>query len=640
MESNEPVKPMTFGELCADFLAFVGRSWRRFKGFCKRCMASPAFIVAILAMVTWLSMGYVSGGFAMDDHLYRASFKGFPGIPEYARAPLMGHLICSGQADQNMALIDRGVFPWWGTQDGKLAFWRPLSTLFYWIDFTLWENEAVPMHLHNIAWYLLVCVLAAVYYRRLMQPCWIAGLAALLFAFDDAHCFPVAWLAHRYSLMAAAFCLGVLITHDRWRKGGSWLNLVAGIVLLLFGLASGEAAMAVGAYLTAYALVLEEGPWRPRLLSLAPYAAVGVAYLAVYRVLGFGTHGTGWYTDPFGEPLAFLTAVVVRVPAFLVALLLEWPGDLLRLLGSTGPLGAVICSGILALMGLVLVPMLRHDRMARFWLAATVLSLPLICTVMPQPRLLLWAGIGAMGFVARFFGARGEREAWLPKNLPWRIGARTLAVLFVLAHLVVAPFLYMQLGRAIGANGRKIEASFATLPDGPAVKDKTLMVYRMPNDFTPWYFAIMRSSISEIFPEYVRVLSTGYNEMTITRPDDRTLILRPEKSFMSTPGRSMYRSSRSPMAVGDTVELSGMTVQVTEVDDTGWPTEAEFQFDRPLEDADVLWYSAVRVPKLLKYVKRTIKVSRFCETPPPEIGETISLDELVKRSGNVPEKAE
>src|SRR5438105_3645185 len=82
---------------------------------------------------------------------------------------------------------------------------------------------------------------------------------------------------------ARALGLPALWLHDRWRRDqwrpGAWL---APAVLAL-GLAGGESALGVVAYLAAHALVFESGGLLSRLAKLWPYALVLVGWRALYH---------------------------------------------------------------------------------------------------------------------------------------------------------------------------------------------------------------------------------------------------------------------------------------------------------------------------------------------------------------------
>ena len=63
----------------------------------------------------------------------------------------------------------------------------------------------------------------ALLYRRILGPTWVAGLAALLYAIDEAHAAPAAYIANRNALIAT--CFGVLCLlcfararQERWRR--------------------------------------------------------------------------------------------------------------------------------------------------------------------------------------------------------------------------------------------------------------------------------------------------------------------------------------------------------------------------------------------------------------------------------------
>ena len=59
-----------------------------------------------------------------------------------------------------------------------------------------------------------------------------------------------------------------LSAHTRWRRAGGRAGALLAPGLLLLALLSAEAAIAVLAYWLAYAVFLDRGTWRGRLLSL------------------------------------------------------------------------------------------------------------------------------------------------------------------------------------------------------------------------------------------------------------------------------------------------------------------------------------------------------------------------------------
>ena len=53
----------------------------------------------------------------------------------------------------------------------------------------------------------------------------------------------------------------------------------------------------------------------------------------------------------------------------------------------------------------------------------------------------------------------------------------------------------------------------------------------------------------------------------------------------------LVRNERHPMTIGETVELTGMRVEVLDTTADGRPAAARFVFDVPLEDPSLRWLS-------------------------------------------------
>ncbi len=193
------------------------------------------------------------------------------------------------------------------------------------------------MHAQSLLWYALLVLCATRLYRRLFAlpdpdtgdaaqappwPAWAAGLAAVLYAVDDAHGVPAAWLVHRNGVVAATFALLTLACHLRWRCDGWRPGAVLAPLALGAGLLVGEAALGAAAYLFAFALLLDpltRQPWAPRrrLLTLWAYAGCVVLWRLVHQRLGGGAFGSGAYLDPVREPLTFAAATAQRTPLLL-----------------------------------------------------------------------------------------------------------------------------------------------------------------------------------------------------------------------------------------------------------------------------------------------------------------------------------
>lgn len=623
-------------------------------------------------------------GYSTDDHFFRAVFRGTPDVPELARGPLQSFVFADGDPRKNESLRDMGMFPWWAVTHAKLAFFRPLASAYHWLDYRLWNDRPAPMHAENVALYAVLCVLAFLLYRQLFDSLWVAALAAFVFTVNDGNGSTVGWISSRNTLMATICCVLVLIAHDAWRKRRSLAYAVAAGSALATGLLCGEATLSVGAYLLAYALFLEQGTARQRMLTLVPYGIIATAYLIAYRWAGYGSAGSGWYTDPGSDPLGFAAALAFNLPILLFTLWAAFPTPIF----AAGPtLTFVLSLVVLSLLGCVivlLVPLLRANPSARFWLLGSIIAIIPVCSVIPQPRVLIVASIGGAAIVAQYLSAwmdhrqcsrligailvasiavqllgrlvplgyallpiiltilgamlyalfrYGRRtESWLPAGTGWRIGAGALASVWVTTQLIVAPNSLPNTSRSVGTMGRRLNEAYASLPADSQVADQTLVVLQTPNDFMSWYFTCMRLAEGQPLPRHTRVLSASLRDLSIERTDERTIVLRTENGFVGNRGASIYRDGNSPMSAGEKVNLSGVTVEVLRTDDQGWPLDARFAFDRPLEDPALLWYAAAMVPVRRRGTGRVVDAERYVRVPLPTVGETARVAELVDRS--------
>ena len=255
----------------------------------------------------------IRGGLIGDDVRHALILRGDTGIPGLEHSPFDLFVFATGEREYWEQMLDAGIYPWWASPDVRLAFLRPVSSFFHWVDFQLWPDSGVMMHLHSIAWFAVVLVLAAAVYRRLCPTPLLAGLAFLLFALDDAHSTPAAWLANRYGLVALSLALGTFLAYERWRtdgwRPGAWLGPLIFSVAIL----AGESALAIGAYLFAHAVFLDRAPWRARIAALAPYAVLVVAWRVAYQALGYGATGSAAYYDPGRDGLAFVVPLLQRL---------------------------------------------------------------------------------------------------------------------------------------------------------------------------------------------------------------------------------------------------------------------------------------------------------------------------------------
>jgi len=542
----------------------------------------PAMI-ALLGMA--LSSGSVGTGMDADDLLHAQYFHGV--ISGQAQQPFWDLF---KQVPANpMAIhggIRIGVLPWWTWPGLQISFFRTISATTHYLDHLLWPNSPALMHIHSLVWYGLLCFLVTILLRRILIRPWVAGLAALIFAVDEAHAVNVGWIACRNALIAAVFCVLCLLAHDRWRRDGWQAGAWIAPPLLALSLLSAEMGVTTVVFLACYGLLLESGPLRARLLSLVPALAVLAGWITLYYSLGYGCFGSDLYIHPLQDPGGFLAALPGRLQHLTTLQLGLPPTVILRLYWLLGPhaflLALVTAVVVFLTVCWVVLLRLRRDRTLRFWAIAFALSLPLLASSLGHPRLLLIASLPAAALIARtlaeLFGPQGPR-----------LLARPAAVIVALIHLAAAPLvLVIEAGPPGLPLGELAEIRAGDLDHVPDLQSKQLIVINAPNIYHGMLIPVTRGSAGKATPLLTFIWSTTLAHVDITRVDERTLDLSSEHWFFGDPIANNYRGRANPLKVGQRLPLFSHLVQVMELMPDDRPRRVRFRFVLPLEQDHTL----------------------------------------------------
>jgi hypothetical protein len=546
------------------------------------------FLAAVLAAV--LAAPSLNNGFVLDDYFHRAAMLGSDRLSGFIGGPQEMFRFFRGDPEQTFRGMDAGFLPWWTYPGVKAEFLQFLTVQTHVLDYALWPDSPFWMHLHNLLWLAALTLLVGLLYRRILGATWMAGLATLLFAVEDAHALPAGWICNRNDLVAATFGVSCLLAHDRWARQRELRWYVLALILWLASLCSKEAGIATSAYVFAYVVCVQAGPWRTKLLWLLPYGVVLLAWRIIRDALGYGVYGVGLYIDPLDDPARFMAAMVERAPALLAG---QWafpPSEACAMLppAISGPLWwwAVI---LVVLLAALFWPLLRTDRTARFFGSAMLLAVVPICATFSMDRLLTFVGIGAFGLTACFTAFAFSHETSARFGSGYRVLAKFAAVSLLLLHLAVAPVaLLYRSGNLFGPP--EVAGSFylrMELP--PEIVNQDLVVVNPPSPFHVSYDLIVAKLERRPIPRRLRCLATGLTPISVRREDQRTLVIRPEGGFMPMVLSQLARNERHPMSVGEKVELTGMQVEVLELTAAGEPAAARFRFDVPLEHSSLRW---------------------------------------------------
>jgi hypothetical protein len=554
-----------------------------------RRLVSPRIGLWIVLVAIVLVLPAVNVGFTADDHVLRARIGDTSAFAGFAATRWDLFVFVDGDPAQRERLLAGGTFAWWVAPEYKLAFWRPVSAATHVLDFTLWPRSPAIMMIHSIAWLVIVLTLVHALARRFHAPA-VAGLMLLLYALDDARGPAVGYIANRNALVMAAFGFATLVVHDRWRRDAWRPGAVLGPSLFAVGMLAGEGTVAALAYLFAHACFVDRGTLASRVRALLPYAVVLVAWAIAYKLLGYGSHGSGIYIEPADDPLAFLSTALERIPVLLLGQLFGPWSDFW--LGYPLPVARVVYGLawiVLLAFAWWVTPVVRASPIARMWALGAVLACVPIAGTFPADRLLAFVGLGAMGlFAMTLHGmfAVDDRQA-----VPVRTGriAKVLAWGMVLVHLIAGPPLLAVRSRSMVTVEESLAMFDRAVPEDPSVVDRTVVVVLAPNEGLVSYFPVIRAVTQRPAPARVRLLASATSPTLVERTGARTLVVTPDSGLLSTTAERMLRSKSLPFAVGDRVVVPGMTVHVEAITADGRPQRVRFEFDVDLDDPSLLW---------------------------------------------------
>ncbi len=534
-----------------------------------------------------LALPSLFGGLQGDDYYHRAVLRGEVHYAAIAPTRFRMFTFHNGDPARTLTAIDEGLAVWWVDPHLKVDFLRPGSVITHMVDYALWPRTPWLMHLHSIGWFAACVLLMTRLLRRLFlhvrHASWVAGLAALMWTVDGTHGVPVGWLAQRNTLVSTAFALAALLLHDRARRDGSRRARYWSPVALLGALLAGEGALSVIGYLVAYAGFLDDAPRRDRMLSVVPHFAVVVAWALGYRLLHFGAHGSGVYLDPVGDPLRFLRALVVRLPVNLSGELGAPPPDL-HLLFPPALATAMVAIDIIAVVVAMvfLVPLLRTNRLARFFAIGALCAMLPACATAPSSRLLFLAGFGLLGLLAQQCATllEGSRRAW---------PVRAWTTCMLGSHLLLGPVLFSLTTMQMLAVQRVTDRLTADIPQADATLSRRLVIVNPPDATFTWAASLIRLAHNEALRASLLGLAVGTRDVDLFRTDASTLVVHQEGGFIVSERERLRRDPSTLMPIGTQVRLTGVTIEVLATTLDHGPSVVAARFAAPLEDRSLQW---------------------------------------------------
>lgn len=511
----------------------------------------------------------------LDDHVLELLARGGDAALGHAQGADLFRF-ASGEAAANLRLMASGsLLPWWADTSLHIEFFRPLSSLAHRLDYALWAERPELMYVHSLLWYVLLLVLVRRLYASFECREQVQGLAAWLYCVNDAHATTVSWLSNRNALLSAVGVVLTLSYHVRARREGHGPSRWLAPLCLAGALLAGELGLAAWAFLIPHALLLDRGSLAKRCAGLWALAAVTLAWAAAYAASGAATSGSGVYLHPLVEPSAFLRALPERLGVLLGAALGPMPADV-HFWGSLG--GGAVAAAAAPALAVLAWGLCRHrqDQTLRFWCAVTLLALLPVASSFPSDRLLLLVNVGAMAIVSRVICDAGSSAR------PASRVARAAAAALLLVHGVLAPLLAPLRAQQMQALAGILEHAFQPLQEIEDLQQKTLIFLGAPADFFVSYLQVERAARRLPRPAQVYWLANPGAALDVRVVGAHTLEVRRAGGFFSSPPEALYRSPRTPLALGDSVQLPELSAHVTALDPSGLPGSIELRFSAPL----------------------------------------------------------
>lgn len=553
----------------------------------------------------------LTGGLATEDWLH----KGLAASTKVSllRVNLFGHEHPLSASELSRRFVEfriAGFWPWTTDPTLDISFFRPIASLTHLVDYRLWPDHPALMHAESIAWYAALALAVAGLYRRLDGPTWPSGLAAMLYAADDAHGHAVGWLINRNAIMAGLFGVLALISWDRFRRHGARPAAAASTVLLLaLCLGSAEAGLSIAGYFVAYTLFIDQAPGRNRWLNATIWMATFALWALVYRRTGHAVRGSGLYVDPVTAPAEWASQLLERG---FVLFMGQYGAPFSDAWSRSRP----FVQGFVTLFAVsftwlvvrLVLPLLRRDRAARFWALGSVLAIPPACSTFCEDRLLFFVGIGAMPVIVAFV-----KRAWEGRRSPeGRLPDLALAAFWVAVHGIAAPALLPVRSLYMKRYDARLAAARDTAFAGTS-RSSTLVLVNGEDFYFTGMLAQTRVARGEPVPSRLLTLAGTPDEVTLRRLDAHALEVTPEGGFLTRVFNRIYRSAAHPLHRGDHVDLTGIDVTVADTSARREPMVAVFRFPTSLDSPEYQF----RI-----WDERSARYEPF--TPPP-VGRSVTV---------------
>jgi hypothetical protein len=524
--------------------------------------------------------------FLLDDYLHAAMVDGvFP-----CKRGIFDLYDFVNDADRAV-LTERGMITWWADPHLQIRFFRPLASALRWGEHLVLGRHTFFLHLHSLSWWFVAVLGARSLYNRAFsaRP---ALLATIIFAFAPCHVMPLAWLANREVFMSLAFGTFALNVYLQFRETRRVASALLAFVLFSLALLSGEYSLSFVGFVFAIELTQSREPVSRRAVGLMPFAVPAMLYMGVRAWLGYGSRGSGYYTDPLRDPLRFLSVAPRRLVTLLANSWMSLDYDTFDANTTVWSLLPIAIFGLPLLVIVMRRLFVELDTANRrwFWIfgIGSLLALVPVMAVSPTPRVLGASMLGVAPLVAMLLN-----NAWFVSE-PGRSERGILAqisslatILLAFAHLVHAP------GASWLSAGRLRDHAFEFVQHAESLRERLvpppnpdiIVIRAVINSFYMPFVIDPKGSL----PAHWRILSQTSHALVVrTGPRTLEITVRPDDRIYASGPDHLFRQDASTMRVGDVAKLPGVRITILAVGSAG-PRVIRYEFDRDLDSPTLTW---------------------------------------------------
>jgi hypothetical protein len=560
--------------------AFTGLDTRERRGLSAGAVVPCALTAALVASLPALGVK-----FASDDITHRLMLEGK--VPGYVGGWL-GLYDFTPPAQPASAMIEQGMFPWFTDPNFSLRFLRPLSSATLGLDHALFGRNPMAAHAHGLLWMLVLAFAAGGLFRRWLAPP-AAALAAIIFGLSGVHGIPVSWLASRHTLVAAAFGALSLWAWARYREDEHKPSVVWAVFALVASLLSSESGLVTVTLIAGYEVAARG--LRAGLTRAALPIGIGVAYVLAYAALGYGARASTFYVSPFQNPVDYLVAAGLGVPALIAELLTGVPSIFAGLGGTTalivvGAVGLAAAAGVYLLyrpLG-AMVPAKQRTLLRGLALGAVVGSVALVGApvsgrVLPLPALAA-AAIMGQALWASWTLARGRASVTVSPLPRGHKRWWTATVVLALFQLVLSPCMRVIMAPNFNASADALEGIAREADVGACQRGGSIYVANGSDPTLTLYgaAALIFYTPEKAGAEHFRVLSMAPQAQRLSRlsPESVELEVLGEPRQLN-PFENLFRGANSPLPLQTDLHLGELTARVEQANANLF-TRVRFEF--------------------------------------------------------------